>query len=307
MKAIGSVLVSVDALEPQQAVIDRAVAVARAAKARLRFVDVLSVPADVRAYLPLNVVEDLRVRRSDELQRLARTVSDLEVEWCLLDGRPSRALIREVLKSNHDLIIQARVGDRAEPTIQPFFGPFEMNLLRQCPCPVWLVGNSSPFDGVTILGAVHATPDDPGEQALNTKIIEWTLHLATVANGTPALVQAWEPFAERLVHASMPETDFRSYVDAGRRQAEAELQGLTRAFGTRLATVRVENRRGKPDHVIADVAKTSRVDTVVLGTVARTGVSGLVIGNTAERVLHRLECSVLAVKPDDFVSPVRPD
>ena len=45
-------------------------------------------------------------------------------------------------------------------------------------------------------------------------------------------------------------------------------------------------------------------ELVVMGTVARGGIAGLLIGNTAERVLRKLPCSVLAVKPDDFVSPV---
>ena len=307
MDAVKSVLLSIDALEPAREILDRAVAVARHSNAHLRLVDVLSVPAEVRAYLPLNVVEDLRVKRSDELQRLARSVPDLDVDWRLLDGRPTGALIREVLQSSHDLLIQPRVADRAAPTLHPFFGPLEMNLLRQCPCPVWLLADRSAFNACSVLGAVHATPDDPSEQALNTKIIEWTLHLASIGNGTTALLQAWEPFAERLVQAHTSEHDFRDYVDAGRQQAEAELQRLIRTFGNRLDAARVHLRRGKPDDVIAEVVETTGVDTVVLGTVARTGVSGLVIGNTAERLLNRLQCSVLAVKPGDFVSPVRPD
>ena len=32
--------------------------------------------------------------------------------------------------------------------------------------------------------------------------------------------------------------------------------------------------------------------------------AGFFIGNTAEKVLHQLDCSVLAVKPDGFVTPV---
>lgn len=36
----------------------------------------------------------------------------------------------------------------------------------------------------------------------------------------------------------------------------------------------------------------------------RTGVPGLFIGNTAESVLHQVDCSVLALKPPGFVSPV---
>jgi universal stress protein E len=49
------------------------------------------------------------------------------------------------------------------------------------------------------------------------------------------------------------------------------------------------------------------IDLVVMGTVARAGIAGMLIGNTAERVLRKLPCSVLTVKPDGFVSPVRLD
>ena len=45
-------------------------------------------------------------------------------------------------------------------------------------------------------------------------------------------------------------------------------------------------------------------DLVVIGTVGRTGIPGLIIGNTAENVLQTTSASVLAVKPSGFVSPV---
>jgi len=41
-----------------------------------------------------------------------------------------------------------------------------------------------------------------------------------------------------------------------------------------------------------------------MGTVARTGLPGLLIGNTAEKILNRVTASVLAVKPEGFVSPL---
>ena len=49
------------------------------------------------------------------------------------------------------------------------------------------------------------------------------------------------------------------------------------------------------------------IDLVVMGSVGRSGLSGMLIGNTAERILRKLPCSVLVVKPDGFVSPVRLD
>jgi nucleotide-binding universal stress UspA family protein len=41
-----------------------------------------------------------------------------------------------------------------------------------------------------------------------------------------------------------------------------------------------------------------------MGTVARTGIAGWITGNTAEKVLGVANCSVLAIKPPDFLSPV---
>jgi len=47
--------------------------------------------------------------------------------------------------------------------------------------------------------------------------------------------------------------------------------------------------------------KLSAVVTVV-GTVARTGLSGALIGNTAEVVLDALESDVLVLKPDEIIA-----
>ena len=41
-----------------------------------------------------------------------------------------------------------------------------------------------------------------------------------------------------------------------------------------------------------------------MGTIARTGLPGVLIGNTAEKVLDDVHCSVVAVKPPGFVSPL---
>jgi nucleotide-binding universal stress UspA family protein len=41
-----------------------------------------------------------------------------------------------------------------------------------------------------------------------------------------------------------------------------------------------------------------------MGTLGRSGIPGLFIGNTAEEVLQNTRSSILAVKPPGFVSPV---
>ena len=63
--------------------------------------------------------------------------------------------------------------------------------------------------------------------------------------------------------------------------------------------------KGNPGALIVDLARKKRIELVVMGTVCRTGLAGFFIGNTAEKVLQEVDCSVLAVKPDGFVTPVR--
>jgi nucleotide-binding universal stress UspA family protein len=46
------------------------------------------------------------------------------------------------------------------------------------------------------------------------------------------------------------------------------------------------------------------VDVVVMGSVGRSGIPGLLIGNKAEKILTTINCTVLTVKPDGFVSPI---
>ena len=62
---------------------------------------------------------------------------------------------------------------------------------------------------------------------------------------------------------------------------------------------------GAPGVALPGLAESLDVDLVVMGTVGRTGLRGLIMGNTAETILRSVRCCVLAVKPEGFVTPVR--
>ena len=63
--------------------------------------------------------------------------------------------------------------------------------------------------------------------------------------------------------------------------------------------------KGEAGIQIPKLAKEIDVDLIVMGTLSRTGIAGLFIGNTAEKILYRVNCSVLAIKPDGFNTPVK--
>lgn len=53
-------------------------------------------------------------------------------------------------------------------------------------------------------------------------------------------------------------------------------------------------------HGIAEHVRDNDIDLLTLGTLGRTGLKVLLLGTTAEKVIHSATCSTLAVKPDDF-------
>jgi universal stress protein E len=61
---------------------------------------------------------------------------------------------------------------------------------------------------------------------------------------------------------------------------------------------------GFPEPAIADMIKEKSIDLLIMGTLGRAGIRGVITGNTAERLLPRLNCSMLAIKPDGFQCPI---
>lgn len=63
-----------------------------------------------------------------------------------------------------------------------------------------------------------------------------------------------------------------------------------------------EVRKGRIDDEICAMAHQRHADLIVMGTTGLTGSAQILMGSTARRVLHRLPCSLLAVKEEDVLS-----
>jgi nucleotide-binding universal stress UspA family protein len=305
MDSFRKILVDIDATATAHPALDRAILLAKKSRATLTVADVMTVPPYARQYLPAGIEEGLVRDRRQQLARIAREVSDVQAAPKLLVGRPATALIEEVLRSNHDLVMRSHARDLTMSGPKPF-GAVDMELLRKCPCPVLLVRQGQPTTNPRIACAVDASADDPDAQALNTKIVDLALLMAhCLGSDSPTLFHAWVPFAERAVRSHAADDQFAAYLEDARQRAASTLRGMARSFEGRLDERAMVLRRGEPGEVIPEFVVSEGIDVLVMGTVARGGIPGMLIGNTAERVLRKLPCSVLTVKPDGFVSPVR--
>jgi nucleotide-binding universal stress UspA family protein len=300
------ILVDVDAGAETHPALERAVWLAVRCQARIKIVDVLpDVPQSARSFLNAALEEDLAAHRRERLAAIAARVrGDLPVTVELLRGRPAISLVQEVLRSGHDLLMRSHARSPGDPD-RPF-GAVDMQILRQCPRPVWMVRSGSARRSPRrILAAVNVSATEETEQALNTTILELALLLKELEDAHLTILHAWTAYGESLMRNRMSAQNLAELVEAARREADKALSAFTNQFGDRLTGADIELFKGEPGSAVPYFAETHGIDVVVMGTVARTGIAGFVIGNTAERVLQRLRGSVLAVKPSGFESAVK--
>jgi nucleotide-binding universal stress UspA family protein len=226
---------------------------------------------------------------------------DLSVSTKTLVGRPWLELIREVLRNQHDLVIkdvESKGGDGG------IFRPhMDMRLLRKCPCPVWLV-KSQARRFRRIAAAVDVFPADSATRAFCEKIVQLAASIAADEESELQIVCVWSVYAESVLKYKMPLAELKSIRETTKEAVAGEVENLLPACGGDVQP-HVRLLEGDAEIMIPQMVEKEHEDLVVMGTVARAGLAGALIGNTAEKILKHLDCSLLAVKPDGFISPVR--
>jgi nucleotide-binding universal stress UspA family protein len=253
-----------------------------------------------------------------QLENLIEPYSQrIKMEIRVLIGTPFLEIIREVLRNAHDLLIKC---PESSDWLGRSFSSDDKHLLRKCPCPVWMVRPQTGELFDHILAAVDVDDSYPSEQletrqALNNMVMDLAGSLAVTEFAQLHVAHAWEAVGESAMRYSAfmqrPEDEVNEYVAQIYRHHEQLLNTLMKDISAKLGQdainyikPQLHMPKGSARKVIPELAKELQVDCIVMGTVARTGVPGLFMGNTAETILDQLECSVLAVKPPGFVTPV---
>lgn len=320
MQRFRNILVPMTGDLSRRPVLTQATRLAKQNRAAIKLVAVVEdLPWYSRLVLP--AAEELQGAmlriRSEGLEALAEPLRQdgAQVSTEVLRGRPYLEISREVLKGAHDLIMK-----EAEPNMSVLFGSTDMHLLRTCPCPVWLLkpGHGDQPSSRILAAVDPAPPPDeadllhlkeeiaPKDRALDVKILELASSHAERQGAELHVLHAWSAPGEELVRGEMLLTQDQvdRYVEDTHAEARKALDRLLAGIPAKPGRFHVHLLKGDPAALIPEFAKSVGADLIVMGTVARAGIMGLLIGNTAETVLQRVDCSVLAVKPDGFISPV---
>lgn len=255
-----------------------------------------------------SLAERIRVSIADARATLKMSPEEVHVSVEVEPSdTPAIHIVRRVLRNAHDLVIK-----EAEPT-QPHAGfrALDMQLLRQCPCPLWLCRPiSRSRTDIRVAVAVDPQSMEPSGADLALQLLRLSRSLADSFSGELTVVSCWDfEFEEYLRHqpwVSISEEAIDKSLSMAEREHRIALDALIAESGI-AGGMHVRHARGRPDRTIPRLVHELGIDILVMGTVARTGIPGFVIGNTAENTLRELRCSLLALKPKGFVSQVRAD
>ncbi len=323
MKSFKNILYVAEETVDQESAIARAVSMAENHQADLTIVEVIPtqmITSGIGLLTDESVPGELRVAvESDHRRALESMLDPFRERWRLrqevLFGRKYLEAIRAVLKNGYDLLIKPAENPSWTHRL---FGSDDLHLLRKCPCPVWLMKLPEKPNYSNVLAAVDfdLPAPLPSEQDLNREILELAASSALADSASLHIVHAWETHAAKTMvsRGTMSSEGLAHYVERehdrhrnGLYRLAEQLHGWIGGEAYDFLSPGLHLPEGPAKKVIAPLAAELRADLVVMGTVARTGISGMIIGNTAEAIFDQLACSVLAVKPPGFKTPVKLD
>jgi universal stress protein E len=264
-------------------------------------VTLLGVGREPSTYNPFKDREALQriaaAERSEIEERLARWAASCGAgctEVLVRSGNAALAIVAEVLAGGHDLVVVTTDEGREDrATIK--------RLLRKCPVPVWVI---RPTRARTQRLMVAVNPE-PDEAELNRVLLELGAAFVELGGGELHVAHAWELFAENLVrHAGCSDAEIAELREDERSARNRALLALVGDALPGTVDWKPHLVNGPPAQTIVEMVRRQRINLLVMGTVARTGIAGVLMGNTAEQILDEVRCSVLTAKPPGFVSPL---
>lgn len=308
MKQMKNILLAIDGEYEKEALAAEAEIVARDGQAHITVVGVMEPPSG-EAGMDADRTR-LRQWLAEQRQEQARDIAaefvrrEIPATVKQLDGKPCLEIIREAMRIDCDLIMKPAEG--VSGVRQLLFGGADMQLFRLSPCPVWIFKPTRSTQLKTIVVAVDLLPHDQERDALADKVLQWGKWLANQAGAQLHVVHAWALYGEMTLRGR---SVLANTVDKLVRDEEQKHRQL---FNEALARNGLDRNEvvehflnGEAKKLIPEIARAVEPDLLIMGTVGRTGIPGLFIGNTADSVLRQVDCSILAVKPDGFQTPVR--
>jgi universal stress protein E len=300
----GDHLISTELTVAARTVVDQAIELASKNGAHLTFFSAIDLPAHTLEYYEdedPNALLELGDKADKVLHGLIEQAKASGVSQVFAGhavGKSWLELVKCVIRGNHDLLM---AGTRDLGDLQTLiFGSTGLKLLRNCPCPVWISRSHVVSKTRNVLVADDLTPVGERLVRLGAQI---ALAEGAELHVMHSLEHSWD--ASRV--GADPRQE--AFVLKTTQKAEAKIQVHLDCPDVHALPKppHVRVRMGQAEKTILHAIIADEIDILVVATIGRSGIAGFLMGNTAERLLPQVTCSVIVVKPDDYKCPITLD
>jgi len=253
-------------------------------------------------------VESLLGNHRKRLEKRAATLREAGIDVAVdaVWDRPlDEGIVRKVRAAGADLVLKDTHYHAA--LRRAFFSNTDWNLIRKCPAPLLLVKPLDLTAPLRVVAAVDPFHSNDKPAALDHRILDTASGLSKAIGAELRVVHCFNDLALSTITmagqtlAAPPLVD-KATIDQLEQQHREAVLRLLAEHG--LDGASAEIGRGAPQEVLPDLATKLGADIVVTGAVARSALKRALVGSTAERLLDRLPCDLLVVKPAEFESPL---
>lgn len=294
MNPLQNILVAIDFKATEQAEIDHAISLAKTHNAKLTFISVIPpLPRDAHLEISAMTPEQRLERQLAQRLELLETISQcaientgIETECVVTSGVACIEIIKHILRNDYDLLMLA---ERENNSLikNKLIGSTARELLRKAPCPVLAVHPKHSSDYKRIMVTINVNKQKGVDDvSLNNAIIAEADSIAQAEHSSLSMVSIMPNDGNRETHLNSIKT----------RLADNDVT---------IDDDEIYIHTGEPAQVIVDATIKHNTDLLVMGMLSRTGIQGFFIGNTVEKVMDDVECSILTVKPKEFVCPIK--
>lgn len=248
--------------------------------------------------------------RADWLESRAAPLRDagLEVRTAAVYANPRHeAVSRRALETRAAFVIMRTHFH--EWLTRATLSAADWQLIRICPAPLWLVKGGDWPDAPKLLAAVDPSHRDDRHAHLDHAILDLAERLDTALAAETWVAHCILSMASLESTAAlsmMPEalgSSPEGYAGDLLQQLRASVLRLLE--GRKVPASRVRITEGRPEKELPRLVRDLEINLLITGGISRSRIEQVFIGGTAERLLDRIDCDLLVVKPPGFRCPIR--
>lgn len=248
-----------------------------------------------------SIKKSLHTSLEAEVKKFAAITNDIPYSCNLREGTIFVETIREISRTKSSLLIIP------EPDTRPtYFDNTYHHLARKCPAPVWFVKKNFLHDPIRTLVVIDLDFNEETIRNNNAKCMDIARMLAKSHGAIIDVTHTWSlpnedhlrEIASNITISQIKEMTAREH----HYHEEWFYSFVLKQQGMKLNSVDLLN--GDKGTIVSELVKKNAIDLLIMATVNDIATPGVLISNEAESILQEVDCSVMAIKPDGFTSPV---